>query len=264
LNERNNIAPLLERLFALTLPPLEIIVVDDGSVDGTREYLQAIMQHEPRVHLLFHEGRQTLTTAQLQGIRAASGEYVVIMDADLQHPPEIVPEILLDLYRGQTLAIASRYCEGGDVGDRSGYRAVLSRGADLIAKLALPEARGVTDPISGFFGFRRELAHSLNPATRGYKLLLFLLVLSRGKGVKETGYKFRPRTSGSSKITHDFGFLGAFLTELLVAKRLELWFRSSRSRISIVPTPPQSEERMSPLSQSGASQPGYKSGSFPP
>lgn len=236
LNERANITPLLAELFALDLPPLEVIVVDDGSVDGTREYVQAVMQRDRRVRLLCHQGRQTLTTAQLQGVQTALGRYIVIMDADLQHPPGAVPEIVRVLQRGATLVIASRYSPDGDVGDRPRYRALLSRGAELIARITLSGTRRVTDPLSGFFGFRRELARPLDPNTHGYKLLLFLLVLSGGKGVTEIGYRFRLRTAGSSKIAHGFSFLGTFMTEVLVAKRLEMWRASRRSRRGVFPT----------------------------
>jgi dolichol-phosphate mannosyltransferase len=264
LNERANIAPLLGQLLALDLPLLEIIVVDDGSVDGTREYVQAVSQRETRVRLLWHDGPQTLTTAQLQGYLASSGKYVVVMDADLQHPPEIVPGIVRALDSGARLAIASRYVTMGGVEHRSTYRAVLSRGAEAMAKLALPAARGVSDPISGFFGFRAELARPLNPSTRGYKLLLFLLVLSQGNGVREIGYRFRPRTAGSSKIAHDFGFLGGFTAELLTAKRLDVWRKSGRSRSPALPPFPASGVEGMPRSRSSESQPAYTPGYPPP
>lgn len=255
LNERVNIAPLLAELFALDLPPLEIIVVDDGSVDGTREYVQSVMYHDRRVRLICHEGRQTLITAQLQGIQTALGRFIVIMDADLQHPPEIVPLIVRALQSGETLVIASRYDGGGGVGKRSAYRAVLSRGAEAMARVALPSARLVTDPLSGFFGFRRELARPLDSATHGFKLLLFLLVMSQGKGIKEIGYQFRPRIAGSSKITHNLNFLRTFSTELIMAKRLDLWRKSGRSGGSIVPAASPSEAGVRRVSLSGDSRP---------
>jgi dolichol-phosphate mannosyltransferase len=234
LNERTSIEPLLTTLFDLDLPPLEVVVVDDGSVDGTRDYVRAAALTDPRIRLLCHDGCQTLTTAQLQGIRAARGKYVIIMDADLQHPPSVVPKIVRALQGGKCLVVASRYAPTGEVGERTRYRALLSKGAESMARFTLTAARDITDPISGFFGCERELALPMNPSTRGYKLLLFLLVLSEGKGVGEIGYQFGPRSGGSTKIAHGTAFLRMFTAELMAAKQLELWKRSPRSRATRV------------------------------
>ena len=68
-NERENLPPLLERLWAVSLPPVEVIVVDDGSTDGTREFLEAAALREPRLRLIWHDGKQTTLRAQCQGIR---------------------------------------------------------------------------------------------------------------------------------------------------------------------------------------------------
>lgn len=262
-NERASIAPLLTELLGLDLPPIEIIVVDDGSVDGTREFLQEFGRRDHRVHLLCHDGRQTLTTAQLQGIRAASGQYIIIMDADLQHPPETVPELVRALSSGQTLAIASRYLSTGDVGRRTPYRAVISRGAELIAKLTLTSARKVSDPISGFFGFHRGLSNPLDSSTRGYKLLLLLLVISEGNGVMEVGYRFRSRIGGSSKITHDFSFIKTFVTEVLMAKQLELWRNPKHHRHETAPAPSGSAIALTPVPPPGESKATFSPGSPP-
>jgi len=85
----------------------------------------------------------------------------------------------------------------------------------------LPEARPLSDPVSGLFGFRREVFRPLPPGWRGYKLLLFLLVMARGQRVAEVGFRFEPRGSGASKVTQNSRFIRFFLTELLLAKRLE-------------------------------------------
>lgn len=220
-NERENLPRLLDRLWSVELPPFEVLVVDDGSTDGTREFLSEAARKEPRLRPIWHEGKQTTVRAQCQGIAASKGPFVVVMDADLQHPPEVVPAMVDALRAGAALVVGSRYAKGGSAGPRDSVRGTISRGAQLTAKLFLSEARPVTDPVSGFFAFRREVFQPLPEPWRGYKLLLFLLVMARGRPVAEVGFRFEPRTSGTSKVTENSRFIRFFLTELILAKRLE-------------------------------------------
>jgi dolichol-phosphate mannosyltransferase len=219
LNERANLPVLVERLRAVALPPYEVLVVDDGSRDGTREFVTELSRSDPRFRLLVHDGRQTTVRAQGQGIAVARGEYVVVMDADLQHPPERVPDLLSALDRGATVAVASRYVAGGSPGPRERRRALYSYGAEFIARISLSAARKVTDPVSGYFAFRRSIYRPLDPAYRGYKLLLFVLVMSRGRGVDEIPFRFEPRAGGASKVTEGFAFVRVFLAEVRFARR---------------------------------------------
>jgi dolichol-phosphate mannosyltransferase len=229
-NERSNLPELIERLRGLSLPRYEVIVVDDGSTDGTRQFVDELVASDPRFRPLYHEGKQTTVRAQSQGIRAARGEFVVIMDADLQHPPELVPEMVRHLEQGSVLAVASRYVPGGSPGARSALRGLLSLGAEGIARAMLPDARHIADPVSGFFAFRREVFRPINPGFRGYKLLLFVLVMAHGQPVTEVPFRFVPRTAGASKVTGGLGFVRVFLTEVLMAKRVELALRRGRGR----------------------------------
>lgn len=231
LNERENLPLLLDRLWKVPLPAFEVLVVDDGSTDGTREYLMHAARTEPRLRPIWHEGRQTTLRAQCQGIAEARGRFLLVMDADLQHPPEVLPAMERALEDGATLVVGSRYVQGGSAGVRTGVRATISRGAELTAKIFLPEARPLSDPVSGLFGFRREVFRPLDPAWRGYKLVLFLLVMARGRPVVEVGFRFEPRGSGASKVTQNSRFIRFFLTELLLARRLQTMLaRNGRPR----------------------------------
>jgi dolichol-phosphate mannosyltransferase len=220
LNERGNLPELLDRLFRLELPPFEVIIVDDGSTDGTREFITEYRRREDRMRPIFHDGKQTTLRAQSQGIESARGELVIVMDADLQHPPERIPDMIRELAGGAGVVVASRYAPGGSPGTRSMARAVISRSAEGIARTFLREAREVSDPVSGYFGFRREIFLPLDPRYRGYKLLLFVLVMNRERRFSEVGFRFEPRTRGASKVTQTFAFVRVFLIETLLARRL--------------------------------------------
>ncbi len=219
-NERQNLPGLLDRLRRTPLPPFEVVVVDDGSADGTREYVLEQARDDGRIRPIFHDGKQTTLKAQCQGIVASRGRFVAVMDSDLQHPPERLGAMVRALEDGAGVVVASRYTDGGTPGPRSPLRAVISRGAEWTAKRVLPEARRVTDPVSGFFAFRRTAFRPLAPHYRGYKLLLFLLVMAPDAPVREVGFRFEPRASGSSKVTGGYGFVRVFLMELVLARRL--------------------------------------------
>ncbi len=232
LNERANLPELFERLRTQPLPSYEVVVVDDGSTDGTREFVQSLATGDARVRPVFHDGKQTTVRAQCQGIANSTGELVVIMDADLQHPPETIPALLTALAADRSLVLASRYAPGGSPGRRSAYRALLSWGAEWIARRRLPETRRVSDPMSGFFAFRRSVFEPLAPEYRGYKLLLFLLVMNGARPIAEVPFTFAPRGAGRSKVTEGFGFFRVFLSELDLARQYRQEFRRTH------PAPP--------------------------
>lgn len=235
LNERRNLPELLERIRKQPLADYEVLVVDDGSTDGTREYLREQASADPRLRLLFHEGKQTTLRAQCQGIDAAHGKFVVVMDADLQHPPELLGPMLGQLRAGSALTIATRYGLGGSAGARTTFRWSVSRGAEWLAKILLPPSRGISDPISGYFGFRRDIWVPLHPLYRGYKLLVFLLVMAEGDRVTEVSYRFTPRTEGASKVTEGLAFVRIFAIEVLLALRLRGEVRARRRAPHAVP-----------------------------
>lgn len=124
------------------------------------------------------------------------------MDADLQHPPEKLPELCGRLDEGIDLAIASRYTSSGGVEGWSPYRKLVSHGATFLAHVLLPETRTVRDPVSGFFAFNRESMKGIKISTRGYKILLELLHQTRNTRLKiaEVPFIFAARRRGKSKL----------------------------------------------------------------
>ena len=149
-NERDNITPLVDRIGkALSGYKYDILFVDDDSSDGTAELISLIKPDYP-LDMLQRKGKKGLASAVVDGIAAAEGEVVVVMDADLQHPPEMLPALLKAIEDSADVAIASRYVPGGGCEGWGFIRRLISKGAIFISHLFLPSTRNVKDPMSVF------------------------------------------------------------------------------------------------------------------
>jgi dolichol-phosphate mannosyltransferase len=176
---------------------LEVIVIDDGSLDGTREVVAAWETGHP-VTLLRRDGERGLATAVLAGATRSRSDVVVVMDADLSHPPDSIPDLAFPVLDGSSdMVIGSRYVSGGSTPDWPFSRRIVSRAAAGAARF-LVSAR---DPLSGFFAIRRDLLLAHGKEARGWKI--GLEVLRRGGGrlrFQEVPIVFRDRTAGRSKL----------------------------------------------------------------
>ena len=202
LNEGENLPLLLPRVAAaLAGRAYEVLIVDDGSRDDTAGVCERLSREYP-VRLVVRENpKDGLSGAVVHGMGLAGGEYLVVMDADLQHPPERLGALLEPLENGEAdFVIGSRYVSGGEMGSRFGFwRRVLSRAATA---LAWPIVGEVKDPMSGFFALRRgcyERGERLAPL--GYKIGLEILRKCPVRKVKEVPIIFGARAHGESKLT---------------------------------------------------------------
>lgn len=199
--EEQNIAELTVRLFAATAIaqlPAELIIVDDNSCDGTIELCEELSLTYP-IRLITRADERGLATAVIRGLQEAQGDYVVVMDADLSHPPMKVPELLTPLESGTAdFVIGSRYADGGTVDESwSFFRHLNSRIAGWLA-IGLTRAK---DPMAGFFAIRRDTLgdlSNLNPC--GYKIGLEVMVRCGCKRVAEVPIHFEDRKYGESKL----------------------------------------------------------------
>ncbi|MFF8266408.1 glycosyltransferase [Streptomyces sp. NPDC016562] len=221
-NESANVAELLRRL-GDALPdqlPCTVLFVDDSTDDTPAAIEKAAADHPFPVSVLHREVAEGgLGGAVVEGLKRADTDWIVVMDADLQHPPHLVPELVGEGVRtGAELVVASRYISGGSRAGLAGtYRVAVSRAATWLTKGLFPRAlRGISDPMSGFFAMRRSAittasaasAATADPADTtdvlrplGYKILLELAVRCRPRPVAEVPFVFQDRYRGESKST---------------------------------------------------------------
>jgi dolichol-phosphate mannosyltransferase len=205
-NESRNLEELLRQLTAVLEPCLageyEILVVDDDSPDGTWAVAMRLSERWPAVRVMRRRSEKGLSTAVIRGWQAARGETLAVIDADLQHPPEVLARLWEAIQAGADLAVASRHTEGGGVSDWSALRRLLSRGAQLLGLALLPSVVGrVSDPMSGYFMLRRAAIAGAELSPLGYKILIEVLGRGRIRTISEVGYVFRERLAGESKVT---------------------------------------------------------------
>jgi dolichol-phosphate mannosyltransferase len=195
--EKDNILTLVKRVNnSLSQYNYEIVIVDDDSGDGTAELVSSLSVEFP-VKIIIRKNKRGLASAVVDGIASLNSEKVIVMDADLQHPPEVLPAIVNAL-ENNDFVMGSRYIKGGSPGQWKLSRKIISAVANL---LALPLAPRVKDRMSGFFGFKRAFVDTASLSPTGWKIGLEILVRNKFKAVTEVPYTFEQRSSGISKLS---------------------------------------------------------------
>lgn len=192
---------------ALAVHTWELIIVDDGSPDGTADLAESYANAHPVV-VVRRPGKAGLASAVLAGFAKASGDVLVVMDADLSHPPEAVPRLVSAIEEGADLAVGSRYVTGGGTEDWPLRRRVVSRAACLIGNVLVP----IRDCTSGFFAIRKSALDGVKLNPIGFKIGFEVMARGRYKKAVEVPYVFRDRELGKSK----FGRreIGQYLVQL--------------------------------------------------
>lgn len=205
-NESKNIIDILKSI-AEHLPKnilTQTIVIDDNSPDGTGNLVEEYIKNVKKIagntiDVIHRKAKQGLSSAILNGIQNATGDTIIVMDSDFSHPPSIIPKMIDVLKQSQCdIVIASRYITGGGIQGWSLKRKLISKVATKIAKKGLGVKQ--RDPMSGFFAFKRNIINGLKFDAIGYKMLLEILVKTKGATVKEIPYTFTDRKFGSSKL----------------------------------------------------------------
>jgi dolichol-phosphate mannosyltransferase len=198
-NERDRLPELVGAIFnayATSGVNGDLVIVDDNSPDGTGHLADDLAKKYP-IRVLHRAGKLGLGTAVIEGFKATTAPVVGVIDADLSHPPSLVPKMLAIMHQqGADLVIGSRYVAGGGTHNWQLARVLMSRFACLLARPLTP----VRDATSGLFLIRRALANGVTIAASGFKICLELLIRSEPRLVIEMPYVFEGRTAGESKM----------------------------------------------------------------
>ena len=227
--EAENISRVIYRTQAVLDPfgiSYELVVVDDDSSDGTAQLVSAIAERDPRIRLLIRKDERGLSGAVLHGWQHTDATVLGVMDADLQHPPELLPDLLAAILKDRDLAIGSRYTPGGELGRWSPIRRLLSAAA-IWATWPLQKSRlRAKDPMSGFFLVRRQCLNQVRFQSTGFKLLLEILVRGRIESMQEVPFEFGRRHRGASKANLKVAVDYASLLARLYAGKFSSWGRT--------------------------------------
>jgi dolichol-phosphate mannosyltransferase len=216
-NEGDNVAELLTRLdHSLTGIDAEVLIIDDGS-DHLPETAAATPVKLPVRVIRREVAEGRLGGAVVHGMHEARGTLLLVLDGDLQHPPELIPEMVAAAQQAD-MVVASRYIDGGDAGGLSnGVRKFVSRSTGLVTKFAFPyRLKSCTDPMSGFFLVRRSKLDLASLKPKGFKILLEIIARSRPMRVTEVPFVFGVRTAGESHASLAEGF--RFLRQLALLR----------------------------------------------
>lgn len=198
-NERDRLPELVEAIFAAYRAEGldgELIIVDDNSPDGTGALAEELAARH-RIRVLHRAGKLGLGTAVVEGFQASAAPVVGVIDADMSHPPALLPRMLAVMEQSSAdVVVGSRYIPGGGTRNWPLTRLLMSRLACALARGLTP----VRDATSGFFLIRRDLAGGVRISAGGFKICLELLVRGRPGTVVEVPYVFEGRTAGESKM----------------------------------------------------------------
>ncbi len=212
-NEAENIDPLVSQIAAQGVPFREILFIDDDSTDGTRESIQSLSRSHPIRLIEQNRDEPGLAAAIMSGAAAAEGDLLVVMDADLSHPPDRIKDLLAPLQAGTAdMVIGSRYIKGGSIPAWPLWRRIVSRAGSALAYPLTKQH----DSMSGFFAIARARLLEINPPTVGFKIA-FETILRGGPTlrVSEIPIAFHDRAHGESKMS--FGIALRFFYRWLVA-----------------------------------------------
>ena len=198
--EESNIGTIIEiveAVFSRNAINGEILVVDDNSPDRTVELVRELQKTKPHISLVVRTADPGLSQSVVEGFRQAQSDVFLVMDADLSHPPALIPVMLEGIRAGNDIVIGSRYMEGGGIKKWPLKRRIISMGATFLGRLLFPE---IHDPVSGFFAVKKSVVEPAPLRPRGYKILLEVLGKGTWQKAKEIPFEFVDRATGSSKL----------------------------------------------------------------
>jgi len=200
-NEAGNMPVILDKIFGVyENSNLDgyVTVVDDDSPDQTWKVAEDLKDKYPKLNVLRRQDKRGLSSAVLDGFALADTEIVGVIDADLSHPPEKIPELVAPIINGEAdFTLGSRYIDHGGSENWPLSRRISSK----VATYAVIGLTSVKDPMSGFFFLKKDLIENVELSPKGFKIGLEILVRSKCTRVKEIPIVFRDREYGESKLS---------------------------------------------------------------
>lgn len=212
-NEKDNVIPLLNKIkdaFEEKEYDYEILFIDD-STDETPDIIKKQMKIDEHIRLIHRMGKERtgLATAFIRGFKEAQGEYICCLDSDLQHPPEKIPQLLKTAITDNAdIVAATRYAKGGSAEGLGSlrtfygiYRRLVSLGMKYFTQILFIPTRKTSDPLGGFFLFKKSLLENKTLQPKGFKILVEILMRTDHQKVSEIPYVFLSRENDDSKAT---------------------------------------------------------------
>ena len=200
-NEKNNVRFITTKIMDILKQEnclYEIVFVDD-SLDDTPIILEKLCQEFSCVRYFHRENERGLASAVVKGFEYSVGDKIIVMDGDLQHPPELIPLMLKRLSQAD-IVIPSRFIPGGTDGGLNFFRKLISRFARTIGCISLKKLRSISDSTSGYFALTRGVINHAHLDPVGWKILIEVLVKGKYRTVHEIPYSFVARKAGESKM----------------------------------------------------------------
>ncbi len=201
-NEGKNVVTLATRIQSVLQPmtlTYDIWFIDD-STDNTPTLLAELAAAHNNIHFIHRTTTRGLGSAVVTGFQQSTGEYVIVMDADLQHPPELLPQMITHLQQDADLVIPSRFMAGGSDGGLNIFRKLVSWVARCIGRIFIKKFRTLSDCTGGYFGLRRSVIEGVNLDPLSWKILMEIIVKGKAKRIDEVPYHFVARDAGQSKM----------------------------------------------------------------
>ncbi len=213
-SEEENISLLIgevEKVFQESGIHGELVIVDDNSPDGTAAAARQLNEEFGNIQVLVRTCGRGLSASIIDGFKIARSDHFLVMDADLSHPPEIIPRLYAPLQKGEArLVFGCRYMKGGGIADWTLKRRIISRGASCLAKVITR----IRDPMSGLFSLHRSVLEGIDFHPKGFKIGLEIVARGNYDRIAEIPYFFRDRRFGKSKL--DRRVMKDFLEHLLL------------------------------------------------
>ncbi len=199
-NEESNIERIIsevDKVFLQSGIRGEILIVDDNSPDTTIAIVNSLKKSKANLNLLVRLADHGLSQSVADGFAHALSEIFIIIDADLSHPPALIPMMYNEIKAGQDIVIGSRYMKGGGIKAWPFKRRIISLGGTFLGRTLFPR---ISDPVSGFFAVRKSVVAEAPLKPRGYKILLEVLGKGSWEKCREIPFEFVDREIGSSKL----------------------------------------------------------------